>query len=275
MATVRRLWIVPIVMGMTNKAITARRERGQYWDRAWSLTSGCTPISPGCAHCSAAAETHMRSRRCNPDGWLTTDTGVFNGIVRVNTESRTKPLFVRRPTVWVTLNDLFHEHVSDDQIKATFSVMDSCQQHTFFVLTKRSSRMRQWCNLRPVKDVVPPGRNLWLGVTCEDQRHADKRIPDLLGTPAAHRYLNIEPLLEPISLYLPAAVGIDLIIVGCEFGPKRRPCDPKWILSIVEQCKTAGVPCVVKQVSVDGRVSYDPSEWPCELRVRQWPETTA
>lgn len=213
--------------------------------------------------------------------------------------------------------DLFHEAVPDEWIDKVFAVMALAPRHTFQVLTKRSGRMRAYMNdpnvagrvgsqietlthssvakrfgvaangIGPIPDGVGGKRyggerwwplpNVWLGVSAEDQIRAEERIPDLLATPAAVRFVSAEPLLGPISLrcmpwtsnrgYVDALTGqydfpgvarrafdppapgkLDWVIVGGESGPGARPCNVEWIRGIVEQCKAAGVPCFVKQV---------------------------
>jgi protein gp37 len=164
--------------------------------------------------------------------------------------------------------------------------------------------------------------NIWLGVSVEDQKTADERIPILLQTPAAIRWLSVEPLLGPINLthiQFPNTLGnmeswdaldlhtevdpdydpdkqngcthiLDWIVVGGESGPGARPCDVQWIRSIIEQCKAAQVPVFVKQLGaqpfepkryamfgdaglyLNNRKGGDPSEWPSELRVREFPK---
>jgi protein gp37 len=156
-----------------------------------------------------------------------------------------------------------------------------------------------------------PLPNVWLGVSVSTQVELDAAVPHLLATPAAVRLLSLEPLLEGLDLRLcphpddlvaserdpeedsPVAgdacpsgrhwvnmfcdeyrarnCGIGGLIIGCESGPKRRPCKIEWIESIVEQGKPAGVPVFVKQVNINGRVSKDPSEWPESIRVRELP----
>lgn len=128
-----------------------------------------------------------------------------------------------------------------------------------------------------------PAPNIWLGTTAENQQTLNERVPQLLACPAAVRFLSLEPLLGPVDLWPIFDCGgkcgpcrhhrPDWVIVGCENGPKRRACYPEWVESIVEQCKVAGVPVFVKQLSINGRVSHDPAEWPENLRVRQWPES--
>jgi protein gp37 len=146
-----------------------------------------------------------------------------------------------------------------------------------------------------------PLKNVWLGVSCEDQTRADERIPDLLATPAAVRFISAEPLLAPIELFnwshrkemskwLGKSLPIDWIIVGGESGPGARPMDIGWARSIVKQCKAAGIACFVKQLGAapKKRWSEDPreglaaiklkdskggdwNEWPEDLRIREMP----
>jgi protein gp37 len=146
---------------------------------------------------------------------------------------------------------------------------------------------------------VWPLPNVWLGVSVEDQARADERIPLLLQTPAAVRFLSCEPLLEPVNLEANRMgirpwhdepwVGVDWVIVGGESGPGSRPFQVEWGKSIVDQCQAAGVPVFVKQLGSrpvtdlgvkDGSVAFwpqkdrkggDPSEWPDGLNVRQFP----
>lgn len=145
-----------------------------------------------------------------------------------------------------------------------------------------------------------PLPNVWLGVSCEDQRAADERIPELLATPAAVRFVSAEPLLGPIDLrkwtlaehgrrHIGALPGLSWVIVGGESGPYARPCDVAWIRSIVDQCREANVACFVKQLGARPVVQHpmdpgsllaatcvdrkggDPSEWTDDLRVREFP----
>jgi protein gp37 len=112
--------------------------------------------------------------------------------------------------------------------------------------------------------------HVWLGTSVEDQDAADKRIPELLKIPAGVRFLSVEPLLRPVDLS-GLLLGIHWIICGAESGPHRRPCKIEWVESIVNQCCAAGVKCFVKQVSINGRVSKNPDEWPGNLRIREFP----
>ena len=139
--------------------------------------------------------------------------------------------------------------------------------------------------------------NVWLGVSVEDQRRADERIPLLLDTPAAIRWVSAEPLLGPVRLHerlgddwLASGLsgeqrGLDWIVIGGESGPGARPFDISWARVLVAQCKAARTPVFMKQVGswagevIDGvwhsrtykHKGGDPAEWSEDLRVREYP----
>ena len=142
------------------------------------------------------------------------------------------------------------------------------------------------CEIAPAYEgmSIPwPLPHVWIGVTAEDQKRADERIPLLLDTPAAVRFVSVEPMLGSIDLddFWGAKPGwgepegIDWVIIGCESGPHRRPMQIEWALDLVRQCKAAGVPVFVKQLSINGKVNHNPDEWPEELRVREYPSVEA
>ena len=123
--------------------------------------------------------------------------------------------------------------------------------------------------------------HIWLGVTAENQEQADKRIPDLLRTPAAVRFVSVEPMLGAVEtwpwwfdpIWPDMDTGIDWIIIGAESGPHRRYLTNLHVQNLIFQCDDAGVPVFVKQTHIaeDFRVSKDPSEWHESLRRREWP----
>lgn len=223
--------------------------------------------------------------------------GSLNWTGRVNLvpERLTLPLTWKKPKrIFVnSLSDLFHESVPNDYIDSVFAVMALAQHHTFQVLTKRPERMAAYLTSatrayaigstavtfaedlgmewdlyytwdRRV-DGIPcwPLPNVWLGTSTEDQQTADERIPHLLATPAAVRWLSCEPLLGPINLerhphgaqpdpqsgVYPAwySQQIDWVIAGGESGPKARPMHPDWARSLRDQCVSAGVAFHFKQ----------------------------
>lgn len=226
---------------------------------------------------------------------------VWTGKIAVNEKALLDPLRRRKPTMYFvnSMSDLFHESVPDEVIDRVFAVMALCPQHTFQVLTKRSARMREYFATDPhhltsrmesvwaataefasakvrLKQLICnaltlgkfrenwPLPNVWLGVSVEDQKRADERIPDLLATPVAVRFLSCEPLLGPLGLEHIQARGadykfsafepqghtgarIDWVIVGGESGPGARPMHPDWARSLRDQCADAGVPFFFKQ----------------------------
>lgn len=291
-----------------------RLARGMYWNRAWSLVSGCSHTSPGCARCWAAAEAHTHGGQANPKmqaryGGLTTSGGRWTGEVREMAESLDLPLRTRKSTVWSVWTDLFHEAVSDVFRLRAFEVIRTCaaeeRGHVFLILTKRADRMAEFCrrlrfdpgelrkragglwlvdgpeigevNRRKAGgDRLIPGYgftmvlpNLWLGVTAENQEEADRRIPELLATPAAHRFVSVEPMLGPVDLreWLFEPTGrfrthdgvrqyettpqprLDWVVAGGESGRGARPVHTDWARGLRDQCAAASVPFMWKQWS--------------------------
>jgi protein gp37 len=210
---------------------------------------------------------------------------VWNGMVRFNVGWLEQPLNWRKPRdIFVAAHgDLFHEAVQRWMLVKVFAVMACATWHRFQVLTKRADRMAEFCTWLqtdegraaleaevaslgrvPMADgkrvpITLPLPNIWLGVSVEDQQRADERIPDLLATPAAVRFLSCEPLLGPLDLSAwcwlrtmgsdGAAVrpGIDWVIAGGESGPRSRPVHPDWIRSLRDQCLAGEVPFFFKQ----------------------------
>jgi protein gp37 len=138
-------------------------------------------------------------------------------VVQAPDHILTLPLRWKRPRrIFVnSMSDLFHESIPDEWIERVFEVMRRAKHHTFQVLTKRSARMREWCNGAD-PDIAWPLPNVWLGVSAEDQQRADERIPDLLATPAAVRFVSCEPLLGAIDLTNLPAERIDPEQCGAE-----------------------------------------------------------
>lgn len=173
--------------------------------------------------------------------------------------------------------DLFYATVQDKVINEVFAVMAVADQHTFRLSTKSSARMMDYITttlmLNVTGSLAPPQvlPNLWLGVTIQDQKTADERIPHLLRTPAAMRFINYDPAWGPVNLttYLDYCVhcdkhgiirngrnhsrcdqhaGIDWVIIAGEFGPNARPFDIQWARDVIGQCRESGVLCFVKQL---------------------------
>lgn len=256
----------------------------EWTDATWNPITGCSVVSPGCTNCYAMRLAGTRLRHHPSRAGLTMDTKagpVWTGETRLNEQWLDQPLRWRRPRmIFVCAHgDLFHESVQDEDIDRVFAVLERARHHTFQVLTKRSARMRAYYEdgLTASRVAVQvdrlgagfdgfswPPPNVWLGVSAEDQTRADERIPDLLATPAAVRWVSAEPLLGPIDLWgaryrypkghLAGAVGnwgmsprLDWIVAGGESGPGARPMHPDWARSIRDQCQAAGVPFHFKQ----------------------------
>lgn len=207
--------------------------RIEWTDVTWNPTTGCSKISAGCKFCYA----ETMARRLNAMGVEKYADGFS---LAVHEDALDAPLRWAKPrTVFVnSMSDLFHRDVPDAFISRVFQIMVECPRHNFQVLTKRAGRLER------IGRKLPWSRNVWMGVSVEDDRQL-QRIDCLRSTGAAIKFLSLEPLIGPLPrLNLD---GIDWVIVGGESGPKARPMDPSWVLSIRDQCKREGVPFFFKQ----------------------------
>lgn len=283
----------------------------EWTEKTWNVTTGCTPCATGCKNCYART-MHPRLRAMGQPKYQ----HPFEEV-RCHPEELEKPLHWRKPRmVFVdSMSDLFHEAVPFTFIADVFYIM--CGEadtvgwhvrHTYQVLTKHPDRMREffdWLSYQQEHDEAyiqalalryqfDPPRNIWLGASASTQDDLDRVTPHLLMTPAAVRFLSLEPLLGAIDLKLwdpnnpksegqwmasvesrpGAPVGVigmhrstDLhwVIVGAESGPHHRPCDHNWIARITGQCEQAGVPCFVKQEWINGKLVKMPM-----VRGRVW-----
>ena len=313
----------------------------EWTDVVWNPTTGCDRVSPGCDNCYALTMAKrlkgMGQAKYQTDGDPRTSGPGF-GIAE-HSDTLSAPLSWRKPRkVFVnSMSDLFHKGVSDEFIAEVFAVMALTPHITYQVLTKRHARMRsllasgeyienlydlalralmmdgqasdQQCSAAPALRRDRPLPNVWLGVSAENQQWADLRIPALLETPAAVRWVSAEPLLGPLDLQLWLADGwacphcsfrhtstigatcvgckqrtwplpysrLDWVVTGGESGPGARPMDLAWAETIVKQCQASGVPVLVKQLGTvtGGRTHHDIDTFPEGLRVRQYPEVMA
>ncbi len=198
----------------------------EWTDATWNPVTGCTKVGPGCDHCYA--ERIAERFRGTPGHPF--ERG-FDLTLRP--ERLEQPLRWKKPRrIFVnSMSDLFHKDIPTGYIDRVFSVMEQADRHTFQVLTKRSTLMRKYVNDRWRNR--PPPRHIWLGVTVEDITRID-RIRHLRETPAAVRFLSLEPLLS--SMIGVHFNGMDWIIVGGESGPGARPMEPEWVRRIRGDC---------------------------------------
>lgn len=282
----------------------------EWTQQTWNPIVGCSVVSPGCTNCyamKAAWKLGKNGRTPQYHGLTDCSKGgaVWNGkVAMASDKALTAPLRRRTPTTYFvnSMGDLFAEGVSDDWIDRVFAIMALCPRHTFQVLTKRPERAKAYltcsdnwrsaaayayCWAATGRYATPdavsllwPLPNVWLGVSAEDQTRADERIPHLLATPAAMRFVSAEPLLGPIDLTRWSGLeddsnfGLDWVIVGGESGAKARPMHHDWARGIRDQCTAAGVPFFFKQwgewVDLAARDTTSPA--PSELHI--WPDET-
>lgn len=253
----------------------------EWTDATWNVVSGCTRVSEGCERCYIERTPPFRMEGRRFDG---PQIGATTGV-RLHEDRLALPLKWRAPRrIFVnSLSDLFHGEVPDDLIAKVFAVMALAPRHAFQVLTKRPGRMRSLLTDEDfaesaafaIVDLVLAGHdgshlpellgdwwplpNVWLGTSVENQHWADVRIPHLLDTPAAVRWISAEPLLGPVTFrwakwkplrggwHLDALRDIDWVVAGGESGLGARPMHPAWARDLRDQCVEAAVPFLFKQ----------------------------
>jgi protein gp37 len=266
----------------------------EWCDKTWNPLRGCTRVSEGCKHCYAEKIAYRFSGPGHAFEGLAKKVGNearWTGKVMLVEKELETPFSWKNPSkVFVnSVSDLFHESVPFDFIDEVFYTMALAERHTFQILTKRPERMLEY--FRSVEERFRlqlgriwfssgkyiarhygtdfleknwPLKNVWLGVSVEDQKTADERIPLLLQVPAAIRFLSCEPLLGPVDFlsarlngpcgyYCDESVGhvdhghIDWVIAGGESGPGARPAHPDWFRNLRDDCQRAHIPYFFKQ----------------------------
>ncbi len=229
------------------------RSRIEWTEATWNPVTGCSKVSPGCAHCYA--ETLAERFR-----------GVPGHPYEQGFDLRLWPERLRMPLRWSrprmifvnSMSDLFHEAIPEDYIQRVFAVMRRAEQHTFQILTKRHERLAQ---LAPTLEWPS---NVWMGVSIENRRFVH-RASHLRSVPAAVRFISAEPLLGPLEdLDL---TGIDWVIAGGESGHRSRPVKECWLLDLRDRCSAQGVAFFFKQWG--GRT---PKAGGRNLEGREWSE---
>jgi protein gp37 len=209
----------------------------EWTDATWNPVTGCTKISAGCDNCYAARFSER-----------------FRGVLghpfesgfdlQLRPDRLEQPLSWRRPKmIFVnSMSDLFHKEIPLAFIDRVFDTMERAPWHTFQVLTKRSSRLRDYVNKRYPDKLAPP--YIWLGASVEDGTKKS-RVRHIQQTNATVRFLSVEPLIGPIGEV--DLSGIHWVIVGGESGPRARPMLPEWAQEVRDQCKATKVPFFFKQ----------------------------
>ena len=216
----------------------ADRSRIEWTDATWNPVRGCTKISPGCAHCYA--ETFSERFRGVPGHPFE-----FGFDLRLVPEKLEDPLSWKQPRrIFVnSMSDVFHEQVSVEYIARIVDVMRRAHWHTFQVLTKRASRLRELLT-GELKEACTLS-NVWWGVSVENKKHGLPRVDELRAAPVRTRFLSVEPLLEELGEF--DLAGIHWVIVGGESGRRARPMEPAWVDGVKRQCRRAKVPFFFKQ----------------------------
>lgn len=238
----------------------------EWTEETWNPITGCTKISEGCQNCYAE---RMAKRLAGRFGYPADDPFKPGTL---HPDQLDKPFEWKKPRkVFVcSMGDILHDKVDGSDLVKVFDVMVKCPQHTFIILTKRADRLA-WFNLNGPLLGKEPLPNLWLGVSVENQKAADERIPHLLRTQAVVTFVSVEPMLRPVDLTWvrfdrwttinvldgfgnttrPGTMGqslpncycrpLDWVICGGETGPGARPMQPEWAKSLRDQCVDAGV----------------------------------
>lgn len=226
-------------------------------DETLNLVTGCTKVSPGCKFCYAEGLIARFGHR--RDGSV--DDKKFNRIVLHPDRLKTPHKWKKPKSIFVcSMGDLFHESIPAFFIQDFITMSMKLPRHTFLVLTKRPEKVIRYVNY--FDEILP--LNVWLGVSVEDQKTADERIPELLKSSAAKHFVSVEPMLGPVNLneYLDrdhntADSGrnlLDWVVCGCESGNRRRETKLDWISSLKHQCGISKTPFFLKQMDVGGKL---------------------
>ncbi len=266
----------------------AGKSKIEWTGETWNVIRSCSRVSKGCRHCYAERQA---VRQCGPgkayEGLvqMTPRGRRWTGVTRVVEELIEKPLYWRQPrTIFVnSMSDFFHETILPEDIERIWGVMERANWHTYQILTKRPERMANWMSRYNI--TAPP--HIWLGVSAEDQKTFDYRVPYLFKIKASIRWASLEPLLNPITFANifphPSKEAdnrnkLDWVVVGGESGSQARPMEFDWVRKLRDEAAVYGIPFFFKQT---GRVlarnqgyndkGGNPEHWPEDLRIRQYP----
>lgn len=254
-------------------------------DHTYNPWQGCQKVSPGCDHCYMYRDKRRYGQ--DPEKVVRSAPATFRKPLKWNADAK-KVGAIRR--VFVASWADFFAREADPWRAEAWEIIRACDSLIFQILTKRHARIAD-CLPADWGDGWP---NVWLGVTGENQEWADRRWAALAKVSAVARFVSYEPAIGPLSIAAWATVP-DWLIIGGESGPHARPFDLAWARSVRDQCASAGVALFFKQAGArpyaivppsgapdDGGdvaplhyrdpAGADPSEWPADLRVRQFPE---
>lgn len=262
-----------------------RKTTIEWEDTTINPVVGCSKISEGCKNCYAEnmacrikgvavkeieSEPTYKSR--NNKYINTIENGKWSGKVAfdetdlklLNRQQVSKKIFV------CSMGDIFHDNVKNSWIEMVMRKVYECSQHRFLFLTKRPERMKQFFDwITDIGNEMP--ENLWLGITAENQRTYDERMPYMKGVNPSVRFISFEPLLESIKVKPEDVRYIDWVILGTETGVGRRPAKINWFHETARPFIKAEIPVYVKKIEINKELTNDLQKFPKDLRLREHP----
>ena len=244
------------------------KKTGIEWtDSTWNPIRGCSRVSAGCKNCYAEAVAARFSGPGQPYEGLAVYKDAsphWTGELRLIEKHLDDPLHWKTSAkIFVnSMSDLFHPAVTAEWLARIFDVMARAPQHTYQILTKRPERMLDILagggdiglaeTFQAMYGRVWPPENWWFGVSVEDQKTANERIPILARTPARVKFVSYEPALGPLDLAVaagdvPSLAALDWIIAGGESGSHARPMCPRWARDVRDLCVALDIPFFFKQ----------------------------
>jgi protein gp37 len=198
--------------------------------QSWNPFTGCTKTSPACKNCYAEPMA-LKLMRWGTAGY---ENG-FQFAVHKDRLEKAAPLRRKKPTLYFinNMSDTFHEDADEQSIDRIMHIVKQAHWHNFYILTKRSERMRAYFDRETAPD------NLWLGVTVENRKHGLPRLKDLQQTNGMHKHICCEPLLEDLGNI--DLMQVKLVVGGGESGPNARRAHLSWVESLQRQCQTQNV----------------------------------
>ena len=206
----------------------------EWTEATWNPSAGCSKISSGCKNCYAETMAiRLKAMKV---------VGYENGFEFNTVPSRLhEPLKKKKPTVYFvnSMSDIFHENMPIEYLNKIFEVIEQTPQHTYQILTKRADKMSDYLSKREIP------KNIWLGVTVENQKEGLPRIDKLRDLKASVLFLSVEPLLEDLGKI--NLKNINWVIVGGESGNRARPMEKEWVVNIKQQCEKEDIAFFFKQ----------------------------